>query len=70
VVHIHGDAGLGKSALTTMFLELMRTAGAKTIRLDCHSIEPTERGVLEALGRVCCASTPDRPFVPTDLCRW
>jgi hypothetical protein len=49
VVHVHGSAGIGKSALVTAFLERMGAAGAETIRLDCRSIEPTERGLLEAL---------------------
>jgi len=49
VVHVHGDAGIGKSALVTAFLRRMRDADAKTIGLDCRSIEPTERGLLEAL---------------------
>ena len=49
VVHVHGSAGIGKSALVTAFLGRMGAAGAETIRLDCRSIEPTERGLLEAL---------------------
>ncbi len=49
VVHVHGDAGIGKSALLLAFLERMRTNGATTVRLDCRSVEPTERGLLDAL---------------------
>jgi hypothetical protein len=52
VVHVHGSAGIGKSALVTALLGQMRAAGAETIRLDCRSIEPTERGLLEALAAV------------------
>ena len=50
VVHVHGDAGIGKSALVAASLERMRAAGAATVKLDCRSIEPTERGLVEALG--------------------
>ncbi len=50
VVHVHGDAGLGKSALLAVLLERMRAAGAATVELDCRSIEPTEPGLLDALG--------------------
>jgi hypothetical protein len=49
VVHLHGDAGIGKSALTAVLLERLRAKGAATVTLDCRSIEPTERGLLEAL---------------------
>jgi hypothetical protein len=46
VVHVHGDAGIGKSTLVSAFLSRVRGA---TVKLDCRSIEPTERGLLEAL---------------------
>lgn len=49
VVHLHGDAGVGKSALLQVFLDRMRGAGATAVQLDCRSIEPTEGGFLEAL---------------------
>jgi len=49
VVHVHGSAGIGKSALVLAFLERMRAAGAATLWLDCRSVEPTERGLLDAL---------------------
>jgi hypothetical protein len=49
VVHIHGDAGIGKSTLVSAFLERIGAAHAATVKLDCRSIEPTERGLLEAL---------------------
>jgi hypothetical protein len=50
VVHVHGDAGVGKSTLVDVLLERMHAAGAATVKLDCRSIEPTEPGLLEALG--------------------
>ena len=49
VLHVHGDAGIGKSALVAAFLDRMRAAGARTVTLDCRAVEPTERGLLEAL---------------------
>jgi AAA ATPase-like protein len=50
VVHVHGDPGVGKSALVEVLVDRMHAAGAVTVKLDCHSIEPTEPGLLEALG--------------------
>src|SRR5688500_6213618 len=49
VVHIHGDAGIGKSTLVSAFLERIGATNAAAVKLDCRSIEPTERGLLEAL---------------------
>jgi hypothetical protein len=49
VVFVHGIAGIGKSALVEAFGVEARAAGATVFRLDCRSIEPTERGFLAAL---------------------
>ena len=49
VVFVHGIAGIGKSALVEAFGVEGRQAGATVLRLDCRSIEPTERGFLAAL---------------------
>jgi hypothetical protein len=49
VVFVHGIAGIGKSALVEAFGAEARAAGATLLRLDCRSIEPTERGFLTAL---------------------
>jgi hypothetical protein len=49
VVFVHGIAGVGKSALAHAFEVAARSAGATVLRLDCRSIEPTERGFLAAL---------------------
>ena len=49
VVFVHGIAGIGKSALLEAFSVEARTRGATVLRLDCRSIEPTERGFLAAL---------------------
>ena len=49
VVFVHGIAGIGKSALLEAFAVEARASGATVLRLDCRSIEPTERGFLAAL---------------------
>ena len=49
VVFVHGIAGIGKSALVEAFGVEARAVGATVLRLDCRSIEPTERGFLAAL---------------------
>jgi hypothetical protein len=50
VVFIHGIAGIGKSSLLEAFSEEARWHGAAVARLDCRSIEPTERGFIHELG--------------------
>src|SRR5688500_6974564 len=49
VVHVHGIGGIGKSSLLEAFATLARARGATVVRLDCRSIEPTERGFLQEL---------------------
>ncbi len=49
VVHLHGIAGSGKSALLEEFARRARAAGATVLRLDCQSVEPTEAGLLAEL---------------------
>ena len=49
VVFVHGIAGIGKTALVEAFGVEARATGATVLRLDCRSIEPTERGLLAAL---------------------
>ncbi|MET1026733.1 MAG: AAA family ATPase, partial [Dongiaceae bacterium] len=51
VMHVHGIPGIGKSALLREFATQARAAGAVVLALDCRSIEPTERGFLQALGQ-------------------
>jgi hypothetical protein len=46
VAFVHGIPGIGKSALLDAFL----ADRPGVVRLDCRSIEPTERGFLSALG--------------------
>ena len=50
VVFVHGLAGVGKSTLLDAFAREARGLGATVVRIDCRSIEPTERGFLDALG--------------------
>lgn len=48
IVYVHGIAGIGKTALLLAFVAEARVAGAAVVALDCRSIEPTERGFLDA----------------------
>ena len=50
VVFVHGIAGVGKSTLLEAFAGEARRRGATVVRIDCRSIEPTERGFLDGLG--------------------
>lgn len=49
VVFVHGVAGIGKSSLLDRFVTELRDAGTLTLALDGRSLEPTDRGLLEAL---------------------
>jgi hypothetical protein len=49
VVHLHGIAGIGKSVLVRAFIEHAEQASAMVLELDCRSIEPTVRGLQEAI---------------------
>jgi uncharacterized protein (DUF934 family) len=51
VVHVHGIAGIGKSALVKALADRVRAADTDVVSLDCRTIEPTERGVQSALER-------------------
>lgn len=50
VVHLHGIAGIGKSALVSIFVDHAKQDGVTVLELDCRTIEPTIRGFCEALG--------------------
>lgn len=50
VLHIHGVAGIGKSALLGVFADEALQAGATVVSLDCRAIEPTRSGFLRELG--------------------
>ncbi|HEX5906705.1 MAG TPA: ATP-binding protein, partial [Propionibacteriaceae bacterium] len=49
IVHLHGIAGIGKTALVHTFVEHAQQAGATVVELDCRAIEPTVRGLREAI---------------------
>ena len=49
VVFLHGIPGIGKSALLQTFLSGARAGGASVVALDCRTIEPTERGLHDAI---------------------
>jgi hypothetical protein len=46
VAHLHGVAGVGKSTVLDAFMAEERARGAIVVRLDCRTVEPTERGFL------------------------
>jgi hypothetical protein len=46
VVHVHGVAGIGKSAVLAAFLSAEQGRGTIVVRVDCRTVEPTERGFL------------------------
>ena len=50
IVWLHGIAGIGKSTLLQAFAAAARERGAAVRLLDCRLAEPTESGVLGALG--------------------
>lgn len=52
IFHLHGMPGIGKSALLCQFILRARAIGADVLTLDCHLIEPTERGFWHALSRL------------------
>jgi hypothetical protein len=58
VTFVHGVAGVGKSSLLAAFAGSARSAGANVLQLDCRALEPTDRGVLEALGAALGQPTP------------
>jgi hypothetical protein len=50
IAFLHGIAGIGKTALLRAFTLEAEERGARLVELDCRTIEPTERGFLQALG--------------------
>jgi hypothetical protein len=50
VAYVHGIAGCGKSVLLRQFLRLEKDSGAGVVQADCRTVEPTERGLLQATG--------------------
>ena len=51
VIHIHGLGGVGKSTLLDAFVRRGgRRRSVRMFRVDCRTVEPTERGVVHAIG--------------------
>jgi hypothetical protein len=50
VGYLHGIAGIGKSAVVRVLADRLAAARIEVLVLDCRTIEPTERGLLTALG--------------------
>jgi hypothetical protein len=50
IAFVHGIAGIGKTALLKAFSLEAEERGTRVVELDCRTIEPTERGFLQALG--------------------
>lgn len=59
VVGVHGIGGVGKSTLLEAFSQRARARGTVVVRLDCRTIEPTERGFLAELGAAIGANLHD-----------
>lgn len=59
VLHVHGIAGIGKTALLDYFASAARKRCATVITLDCRNVEPTESGLLQALGNAIGGVYPD-----------
>lgn len=49
VIYVHGIAGIGKSALAGALTDRLADTDVLVVRLDCRTIEPTERGLRAAL---------------------
>ncbi|MEA5448646.1 winged helix-turn-helix domain-containing protein [Leptolyngbya sp. CCNP1308] len=56
VTFVSGLGGIGKSALLAAFVEQLQAQNITVLPLDCRAVEPSEQGVLEALGQLCKAS--------------
>lgn len=69
VMFIHGVAGIGKSSLLAAFAVSARDGGAMVLQLDCRALEPTDRGVLEALGAALGQRSPSLQTVSARLGR-
>ena len=52
VTFLTGIPGVGKSTVLSLVARAARADGITVIELDCGAIEPTDTGVLDALGRV------------------
>jgi hypothetical protein len=65
VCFVYGMPGIGKSALLSEFARVCRDRGTPVVAIDCRAIEPTERGLLDALGSAPAAGDGDDGRPPT-----
>lgn len=56
VIYVHGIGGIGKSTLLEAFCTRARRSRATVVRLDCRTVEPTERGLMREVSRAVGAS--------------
>ena len=66
IAFVHGIAGIGKTALLNAFTLEAEERGARVVELDCRTIEPTERGFLQALGDELDLDSDERVVVTLD----
>jgi len=59
VLYVHGPPGIGKSSLLELFAARARSDGVTVVPIDCHMVEPTERGFLHELGHLLEESVSD-----------
>jgi DNA-binding winged helix-turn-helix (wHTH) protein len=69
VLHMRGVPGMGKSRLLDVFAARARRRGATVVRLEAHSIEPTEGGFLIALAAALGGTSPAVEAVAERLTR-
>lgn len=50
VGYVHGIAGSGKSLLLRQLIRRARNCGTGVVEVDCRTVEPTEQGLLQAIG--------------------
>jgi hypothetical protein len=67
VVHVHGVAGIGKSSLLAAFAKAAEERGAVVITLDGRNLEPTDRGIQNALARALGLRTSAIPQISSRL---
>jgi hypothetical protein len=53
VTFVSGIGGIGKSTLLNAFVQQLQSQQIPVLQLDCRAVQPTEQGVLLALGQLC-----------------
>lgn len=52
VVHVHGPAGVGKTAIVSALDTCLEDEGVRRLRIVAGAVEPTPTAILAALGKV------------------